>query len=690
MALVFALALAAVPAAPAIAEDTLPGGDQYLAARQAQLAGDLAAAIPGLQAVMDLEGPLRPFAAQALVDAARATNDAVLVFSALQAWADSERVRDVRVRAQRALGDHLITLDRPADAVEAYAYWLKHPKDSRDRSRARWAIAQAHVAAEELNEAHQLLWAVVHDDPSSVQARDALALLPEPTDVRRRYEVGRVHLKHRSWAKADTWLGPLVQAPMSTAFEAQVLYAWAEAQSRLVSRAEGRRAMYQLALAYPRSGYARKAWQRIASYWSRDRMYAKAVAAYDDVADHAPQHDAAVQAMWDAAKLVMRSDPIAAADRLTILHDTYPRHVLADDALRLRGLALYRAERYADARDAFRQGYTQYPRRRQADDCAYWEGRCALALGEVEDARAAFARTRAGWPNAFYAYRAEQQLRELDAETPSDVGPRILPVNLTTTAAAGDAPLFTPEDMALPDAAADWLALFAWFHANNLPEARDVIPPLRALATTPAQKFRVAQLAASGGDFESCIWLADGLRKVKPDAVGTPALAPLLYPKAWFEHVRAQATAYDVDPYLPLAVMREESHFRDAIDSVAGARGVMQIMPKTGAWLGERVTEAGPYSHDRLYDLHYNIQLGTYYLGYLMRKFDDNVVLAVASYNGGEGNVRRWVKEYGLEDIDMFIESIPYDETNEYVKKVLGSYGTYHRLATDAPAAAGE
>ncbi len=687
-----ALALAVAPF-PALAQDDAwpPGGEDYLAARRAQLRGDLDGVVPALQTVVSLEGPLRPFAAQALAEAAHLLNQPDLRLEALEHWTASEPTADVRVRAQRELGDHLLTLARPAAAARAYQYWVDHPKDRRDRSRARWAVAQAHRAAATPDAAEPLLWAIVHDDPTSVQARDALPLLPEPTSVRRRYEVGRVQLKHHRWADADARLGALVDAPMSAAFEAQVLFAWAEAQSRLVSRAAGRRAMYQLALAYPRSGYARKAWQRIASYWSRDKRYGNAIAAYDDVVDHAPTHDAAVQAMWDAAKLVMRTDPLAAADRLATLQATYPRHVLADDALRLRGLALFRGGRYTDAMAAFRAGYTQYPTRRQADDCAYWEGRCALELGDLDAARAAFTRARTGWANEFYAHRAEVRLQELSEVAANAPSPLLLPAEFTVPVApAGTGDLFSPEDMALPDAADTWLQLFEWFAAHDLPEARDVIPQLRNLARTAAQKYRVAQLAAAGGDYEACIWLADSVRKVRPHAAQSAALAPLLYPQAWFDEISTHAAAYGVDPFLPLAVMREESHFRDAIDSVAGARGVMQIMPKTGAWLGTQVPEAGAYSHDRLYDRPYNIQLGTYYLGHLLRQFDGNIVLAIASYNGGEGNVRRWVKHYGLDDIDLFIESIPYDETNEYVKKVLGSYGTYHRLARSPSATAGE
>ena len=75
-----------------------------------------------------------------------------------------------------------------------------------------------------------------------------------------------------------------------------------------------------------------------------------------------------------------------------------------------------------------------------------------------------------------------------------------------------------------------------------------------------------------------------------------------------------------------------------------------------------------------------NIELGSYYLDYLFDRFDNNVVLALAAYNWGEGNLRRWLEKSPPGDLDVFIESIPADETRRYVKKVLRSYAVYHSL----------
>ena len=144
--------------------------------------------------------------------------------------------------------------------------------------------------------------------------------------------------------------------------------------------------------------------------------------------------------------------------------------------------------------------------------------------------------------------------------------------------------------------------------------------------------------------------------------------------------VRAAAARYDIDPLLSLAVMREESHFSEESISAANACGLMQIIPSTGEWLAGKVF--GPASFDRtlLFRPSINIELGSYYLRYLLDRFDGNVLLALAAYNWGEGNLKRWLADSPPGDLDVLIESIPADETRRYVKKVLKSYALYHSL----------
>jgi len=133
-----------------------------------------------------------------------------------------------------------------------------------------------------------------------------------------------------------------------------------------------------------------------------------------------------------------------------------------------------------------------------------------------------------------------------------------------------------------------------------------------------------------------------------------------------------------VEPGLVYAVMREESGYRPEVVSISGARGLLQIMPETGERLALGESLAG-FSPDDLFDPRINIQLGSAYLEQLMLRFDGRRSAAVASYNAGPEPVSNWLAEGPVED-DEWVEAIPYDQTREYVKRVLRSLHVYSAL----------
>lgn len=118
------------------------------------------------------------------------------------------------------------------------------------------------------------------------------------------------------------------------------------------------------------------------------------------------------------------------------------------------------------------------------------------------------------------------------------------------------------------------------------------------------------------------------------------------------EIIHEKAAKYDVDPALVAAVMEAESRFKHRAKSPVGATGLMQLMPKTGRWMGAR----------DLYDPEQNVDAGAKYLKYLEGRFDGNLKKTIAAYNAGEGTVRRY-------------DGVPpYRETRTYVKRVLSNY----------------
>ncbi|AIS52076.1 lytic transglycosylase catalytic [Thermoanaerobacter kivui] len=152
-----------------------------------------------------------------------------------------------------------------------------------------------------------------------------------------------------------------------------------------------------------------------------------------------------------------------------------------------------------------------------------------------------------------------------------------------------------------------------------------------------------------------------------------------IYPLKYKEYVVYYSSEYGIDPYLVFAVIKVESNFNPNAVSSKNAIGLMQILPETGSWVAKKIGIKN-YKEDLLFDPKYNIQIGTWYLSYLLKTFDGNVQLAVAAYNGGSGNVDNWLKDKRFSKDGKKLHNVPFPETDRYIKKVLGVYNLYKIL----------
>ena len=153
----------------------------------------------------------------------------------------------------------------------------------------------------------------------------------------------------------------------------------------------------------------------------------------------------------------------------------------------------------------------------------------------------------------------------------------------------------------------------------------------------------------------------------------------MYYPVKYQELIRENAKRNDLDPHLVMGLILQESYYNPEARSRVGATGLMQIMPPTGRELAQKLRI--PFGEKRLENPEVNIRLGTFYLKHLINLFDGNVYLAVAAYNGGQGNVAKWRRAHRGRPVDEMIESIPFSETRGYVKRVTMLRSSYSRIA---------
>ncbi|MFA5524864.1 MAG: lytic transglycosylase domain-containing protein [Tissierellales bacterium] len=152
-----------------------------------------------------------------------------------------------------------------------------------------------------------------------------------------------------------------------------------------------------------------------------------------------------------------------------------------------------------------------------------------------------------------------------------------------------------------------------------------------------------------------------------------------LYPINYKDQIANYSEKYEVDPFLVAAIIRVESMFnKDALSS-KGARGLMQIIPVTGGWAADEIGIL-EFKEELLYDPEINIEIGCWYINKLSVQFDNDIELVLAAYNGGSGNVVKWLNNSDYSDDGKHLRHIPFKETELYLKKVIKSYDIYLKL----------
>ena len=289
----------------------------------------------------------------------------------------------------------------------------------------------------------------------------------------------------------------------------------------------------------------------------------------------------------------------------------------------------------------------------------YWIARSWEELGHRQRARRAYRALASTDVVDFYGHHA---LRRVGKGAPA------------TSSGSDDRPVWPTDPILdrahfLSDAGLDGLALLELDH--------------RAARAHPraASALRALILARSGDPRSSMRPLRRAFPAIAtPLQAGVPRVArEIYYPDRHRDAVLRWARLRDLPPALVFAVIRQESAFDVRARSRAGARGLMQLMPATARELAGRL--GVEYSRHRLYDPDYGIRLGTDYLREVLEMFDGEVQLALAGYNAGPYRVARWWRHTPHRDeIDRFIDGLPFAESRAYVHRVLLLSDSYARL----------
>lgn len=400
--------------------------------------------------------------------------------------------------------------------------------------------------------------------------------------------------------------------------------------------------------------------------------------------DQFPASPFGPEALLTAGKLHEHDRRVAEA-RLTYQRvlDRFPATPQASEARFRLGLLAYMGGDLADAERLWREATAEAGNPARA---AFWLGKALEAAGNRDGAFKAWEAANRRDPNGFYGLRAAELL----------AGRR-----------EARAVLATLEPAALERTPADEQELAHWFSelGSNLEAARDRVeanPGYRRvrelldlglrteagwevdalLEQHSADLAALAALALLLGEQGEVAYAYRAAGRVLSslDTSALPrALERLLYPIPYPDLLLPLASARGIDPLLLAALIRQESAFEPQARSPADARGLTQVLPRTGQGIAAALGRAD-WQPDDLYRPAVSIEFGAFHLARRLAAYDNQLFPALAGYNAGDGNAGAWAADFGLADPDLFVERIPFPETHDYVQRVYANYLNYQRL----------
>ncbi|WP_009634129.1 transglycosylase SLT domain-containing protein [Synechocystis sp. PCC 7509] len=312
---------------------------------------------------------------------------------------------------------------------------------------------------------------------------------------------------------------------------------------------------------------------------------------------------------------------------------------------------------------------TRNPKSILAARAGFWVGKWAEKLGKKTEAKAAYEYVLSQFPQSYYAWRSAVNLglNVGNFTTVRQINPQVIPPERVSLS-AGSATLKELYQLGQDN---DALALWQVEFTNKT-------------QPTLAEQFTDGVMSLAKGDnllgINKIATLED--RETPPEQAEYQALSQKLtywqarYPFPFLQEIEYWAGKRQINPLLVTALIRQESRFEPKIRSVAGAVGLMQVMPGTGEWIAEKI-KLEEYNSEIPKD---NILLGTWFLNYTHEQYNNNSLFAIASYNAGPNAVSKWRDRFDISDPDEFVEAIPYEETKGYVRQVFGNYWNYLRL----------
>jgi len=391
---------------------------------------------------------------------------------------------------------------------------------------------------------------------------------------------------------------------------------------------------------YPESYYARQSYLRLAESYFQLKEKEKGISLWRELISKYPNSYESMTSLWNLARYYTKNNTDSKA-----------------------------LDYYQELSERFSQS-------RLGDDALYWKGKILEKMGSDEEAKIAYEKLIRAYPLSYYTERIIEQRSDISFIWPVSLSKKEDFINLEEFLKKYDKIEGKGQLSLLKAELFEEIS----FYKESIVELKGT---LNYYPGNIFLLFKLSDIYKKNMDYNDSLNYSEIIFNYLEDNHQIEEL-PLelwesLYPLYYEDMIRERALEYEIDPLLVLAMIREESRFNSWDESVAGARGLMQIIFSTGEWIAQKIN-LEEFNDEMLFDPEINIDLGCWYIDYLEERFSDDSILVISGYNAGPGTTSKWLKQYDRSNLDSFVENIPYAETREHIKKVIKSYHMYKRL----------
>lgn len=601
--------------------------------------------------------------------------------------ADATREVSSLVALRERLAAGYLNAGQPGQAVAQYDAILKDARNNPYRASILFQAAQVQINNSNRNAGYARLQQIVSEYPDTYPAYQAMGILLDaglPVDT---YQRAVISFHNEDYSSAIELFNEYTSESGTAPPELLMMLGRAY---REIGNAQAAITTFQNVIdsypADPAFGQAQLEQGRTL-FLSGD--IDAAIEKYLSFATNHPTAPEAAEALWRAGYLYSTQDNLErAVATFDTLGQNHPGTTWAQEGLYLGATLAYNQGNIGMAAQLFSRLATIGTGEHKAA-ALLWVGRLYQDDGKDDLARQAFQAAAAADPGGYYSLRADDLLHGREPFTP----PPAIDLDANEAAEIAEAE--------------------AWLRQTFALEQEGALYPLSDALTTDQRMIRgqelmaVADYSAAEDEFEALrldykedplatYQLAMFFRDIGLNRLSITAAASLLtqdgvdestaprllrrlrYPVYYKDLVLPEAKANNLDPLLVFALIRQESLFEGLATSFATAQGLMQIIPDTGEWIALQMRWPNYQNHD-VYRPYINVKFGTYYLRWVLDQVDNLPYVALAGYNGGPTNAMQWLGISGP-DLDLFVQTITYEETRTYVRRIYEQYSVYREL----------